>query len=188
MTLDEKLEQFYQAAIESATNQNLQIIEEYKKSLQVIYDNYKNEVLKKIENAYQEESERLLREKNRELSKEAVKLKQKVSEKTSELIGKLFQEVLKKLTEFKSTPEYFDLLCKQIREAFEFAGGNSMTIYLTSADSNLKSSLETALNTTLTVSTEEFVGGIKAFIQDKNILIDNSFASRIEELKSKFSL
>jgi V/A-type H+-transporting ATPase subunit E len=34
MTLDEKLDHFYSSVIESATRQNIEIVEEYKKTLQ----------------------------------------------------------------------------------------------------------------------------------------------------------
>ena len=38
MTLDEKLEQFYNATIESATTRNIEIVEEYKQNLDKMFD------------------------------------------------------------------------------------------------------------------------------------------------------
>ncbi len=187
MTLDEKLEQFYHAAIESATSQNVQIIEEYQKSLQTIYEDYKNEALRKADITYRAESEKLLREKNRELSAEAIKLKRKISEKSAELKEKLFKEVSDKLTEFMATPEYYNLLLNQIKEAREFARGDDITIYINPSDTNLKASLEAETKITLNISTENFFGGTKAIIHAKNILIDNSFITKLEEIKSTFS-
>ncbi|MGB8451102.1 MAG: V-type ATP synthase subunit E [Anaerocolumna sp.] len=187
MTMDEKLEQFYHAAIESATSQNVQIIEEYQKSLRDIYEEHKNEAVRQAESLCRAESEKLLRGKNRELSAEAIKLKRKISEKSEELTEKLFKGISDRLTEYMSTPEYYKLLLKQIRESVEFAKGEAMTIYINPTDSNVKTSLEAETNTVLTVSTRNFLGGTRAVIHDKNILIDNSFITKLEEIKSTFS-
>lgn len=188
MTLDEKLEQFYNAAIESATSQNIQIIDEYQKSLQIIYDEHKIEAIRKAETTYRLEAEKLLREKNRQLSNEVILLKRKLSEKASELKTKLFEDVTNKLREFMKTPNYFDLLCNQIKEAKDFAGNETIIIYINPTDSDLLSTLEAATNTTLTLSTREFIGGTRAVIHNKNILIDNSFLTKLEESKNSITL
>jgi len=186
MTLDEKLDQFYTSAIESATNQNIQIVEDYKKSLQTVFEDHKNEALKKAEAAYQMEADKLMKDKNRKLSAEAIKLKRKINDKSEELTDKLFQEVKEKLIEFKSTKDYYNLLCKQIKEAMEFARGDNLTIYIDPSDGNLKTSLETDTQSNLTISDRDFIGGIRAVIKEKNILIDHSFLSRLEELRNSF--
>lgn len=188
MTLDEKLEQFYNAAMESATSQNIQIIDEYQKSLQIIYDEHKIEALRKAETTYRLEAEKLLREKNRQLSNEVILLKRKLSERASELKVNLFEEVAEKLQEFMKTPEYFDLLCKQITDAKNFAGNEDITIYINPTDSILKVNLEANTKASLTISTRDFMGGTRAVIHDKNILIDNSFLTKLEESKNSITL
>ncbi len=188
MTLDEKLEQFYNAAIDSATSQNILIIDEYQKSLKAIYDDHKKDALRKAKIIYRMDSEKLLREKNRDLSGEAIKLKRKISEKSAELTEKLFQDVSDKLICFMATSEYFHILCRQITDAREFARGDEMTIYINPSDLQLKSSLEANTGAVLTISTRNFIGGTRAVIHDKNILIDNSFLAKLEEVKNNFVL
>lgn len=188
MTLDEKLEQFYNAAMESATSQNIQIIEEYQKSLQIIYDEHKIEALRKADTTYRLEAEKLLREKNRQLSTEVILLKRKLSEKSAELKEKLFEEVSEKLQEYMKTEAYFDLLVKQIKEAKSFAGNDDITIYINPTDASLKANLEANTNAVLTISDRDFIGGTRAVIHDKNILIDNSFLTRLEESKNSITL
>lgn len=188
MTLDEKLEQFYNAAMESATSQNIQIIDEYQKSLQIIYDEHKKEALRKAEITYRVESEKLVREKNRDLSNEAVQIKRKTSERNAELTDKLFEEVAVKLQEYMATSTYFDLLCSQIKTAKKFALDEEIAIYINATDTNLKTSLEANTGAVLTISNRDFIGGTRAVIQDKNILIDNSFLTKLDEAKSTFTL
>jgi V/A-type H+/Na+-transporting ATPase subunit E len=188
MTLDEKLELFYNAAMENATNQNIQIIDEYKKSLQVIYDDYKKEALRKAEINLKSESENLVREKNRTLSNESLKLKRTVSEKSAELTDKLFEDVKRKLYDYMKTSNYFDLLCSQIKHAKDFALGDEITLYINPSDENLKTSLESNTGVNLTISARDFIGGTRAVIHSKNILIDNSFFTKLEDLKNSFTL
>lgn len=188
MTLDEKLEQFYNSAMESATSQNIEIIEEYQKSLQQIYNEHKEEELRKADATYRAESEKLLREKNKEVASELITLKRKLSDRSYELKSKLFEDVSAKLQEFMKTSEYKELLARQIKAASDFAGKDKITIYINPTDASLKDSLEADTGATLTISDRDFIGGTRAVIQEKSILIDNSFLTRMEESKNKFAV
>ncbi len=188
MTLDEKLEQFYNSAMESATSQNIEIIKEYQKSLQQIFDEHKEELIRKSEATYRAESEKLMREKNKEVASEVINLKRKLSDRAFELRNQLFQDVSAKLQEYMKTSDYFDLLVKQIKAVKDFAGKDEVIIYINSTDSSLKPTLEASTGAALTVSDRDFIGGIRAVIQGKSILIDNSFLTRMEESKNKFAV
>lgn len=188
MTLDEKLDQFYTAAIDSATNQNIEIINDFKKSLQKIYDEHRENAVLKSEKSFQLESENLIREKNRTLSGENITIRRKISEKSAELINKLFEDVAVKLYDFMKTPEYTQLLTSQIVKAKEFANGEEMIIYINSSDESLKETLEAKTGAKLTISNRDFIGGTRAVMQEKNILIDNSFITRFKEAKNEFVL
>jgi V/A-type H+-transporting ATPase subunit E len=188
MTLDEKLEQFYNATIESATQQNLKITGDYKDSLAKILEDHKKDTLQKSEVTYQLESENLIREKNRTLSSASINIKRKLNEKSSQLIDALFLDVKKKLEEFMKTEEYTSLLIKQILKAKEFARNDEVIIYINSSDSYLKEMLEQKTKVTLTISASDFIGGTRSVIHEKNILIDHSFSSKILEVKESFTL
>jgi vacuolar-type H+-ATPase subunit E/Vma4 len=187
MTLDEKIELFSKAVIDSATKQNIEIVHQYKESLQKQYDEHKENALRKAEAAYLAESENLVREKNRTLSSDSINIKRKISEKSSELIDKLFQDLALKLKEYMKTPEYFDLLTNQISKAKIFAREDEIIIYINPSDEGLKQLLEENTGVKLTVSTRDFVGGNRAVIHSKNILIDNSILTKLSEAKNSFS-
>ncbi|MDF2474224.1 MAG: hypothetical protein K0R21_2006 [Anaerocolumna sp.] len=188
MTLDEKLDQFYTAAIDSATNQNIEIISEFKKSLQKIYDEHKENAVLKAEKSFRLESENLVREKNKTLSGETITIKRKINEKSAELTNKLFEDVAVKLYDYMKAPEYTHLLTAQIIKAKEFAKGEDMIIYINPSDENLKETLEEKTGATLTISNRDFIGGTRAVMQEKNILIDNSFITKFKEAKNEFVL
>lgn len=188
MTLDEKLDIFYNSAIKSATEQSDQIIEEYKESLKKIEEEHKAEIQRKAHNTLQIESDHLVREKNKQLSTMALDIRRNITEKIDELKEDLFDDVEKKLADFMKTPDYTALLTKQIKEAMNFAKGNQITIYINPSDKKKKEALEKTTGAVLTISTIDFMGGIRAVIHDKNILIDHSFQNSLTEQKEIFSL
>jgi vacuolar-type H+-ATPase subunit E/Vma4 len=84
------------------------------------------------------------------------------------------------------TYDKIDLLSKQIMEANVFARGEEIIIYINPSDESLKASLESKTGFTLTISATDFIGGTKAVIKTKNILIDNSFLTKLTEAKDDF--
>ena len=61
-----------------------------------------------------------------------------------------------------------------------------MVIYINPSDEGRRSDLENAVGTRLTVSAEDFMGGIRAVIRGRNILIDNSFKTALRNEYDKF--
>ncbi len=80
-----------------------------------------------------------------------------------------------KFSSFISTSEYETYLCRKIKEALDFAENDEIQIYLSSSDKSKANDLAQKTGTPLQVSKEDFIGGIRAEIPHKNILIDNSF-------------
>ncbi len=188
MTLDEKLDHFYSSVIDSATKQNIEIVEEYKKTLQKNYEERKDAALRKAEANFRMASDHIIRERNRRLSAEAMEIRRKVLEKTAEISDRVFAEVKQKLTEFMNTLEYDDLLCTQIKNAIGFAQGDIITVYINPSDEKKIKTLEEKTGISLTVSDRDFIGGTRAVIPSRSILIDNSFLTKLEEAKSSFTL
>ena len=188
MTLDEKLEHFYSSVIDSATKQNIEIVEEYKKILQKNFDERKEAALRKADANYRMASDNIIRERNRKLSAETMEIRRKVLEKTAEISDRIFTDVRKKMDDYMKTSEYEELLCVQIKNANSFAQGDLITIYINPTDAEKISKLEEKTGVSLTVSNRDFIGGTRAVIPSRSILIDNSFLTKLEEAKSSFTL
>ena len=188
MTLDEKLEHFYSSVIDSATKQNIEIVEDYKKTLQKNYDERKEAAMRKAEANYRVATDHITRERNRRISAEALETRRKVLEKTAEYSDLIFQDVRRKLDQFMTTPAYTDLLCAWITSARDFANGDALTIYINPSDADKMSMLEAKTGMTLTISNRDFIGGIRAVIPSNNILIDHSFLTKLDEEKSNITL
>ena len=66
------------------------------------------------------------------------------------------------------------------------AGEDALVVYLDPADQNRIPELAARFGFAPVVSREAFMGGMRAVIRSKNILIDNSFATLLREAKEEF--
>ena len=134
------------------------------------------------------ETDRLVRENNKQFSEEQIEIKRTLSKKQDELKEKLFVEVKDLLANFAETREYHQMLVKQLREAREFAGGDEVILYIDPSDAQKKYSIESEVGAPVTVSEYSFMGGTRAVLPGRNILIDNSFESKLAGAKESFQL
>ena len=186
MTIDEKLQHFYEVSLDEAREDTARAIQDHKDYLQKVLEEHKQSRIQTAEAEVKAETEHVRREVNKALSSEQITLKRNWSLKQNELKETLFAEVKNRVQQFTATPEYQDYLCRRIREAKDFAEDDEILIFLSSNDKELLDSLTARTGCPLQVSSENFLGGIRAEIPAKNILIDNSFLSAYEKLKKEF--
>ena len=175
MTIDEKLQHFYEVSLEEAREDAAQAIQEHKRLLSEKLEEHRQLSRQNAEAEVKAETEHVRREVNKALSAEQITLKRDWSKKQEELKETLFAEVKTKVQQFITTAEYDEYLCRRINEAVKFAGDDEIQIYLSKEDEPRLKSLTVKTGFPLKLSDESFIGGIKAIIPEKNILIDNSF-------------
>ena len=187
MTTEEKLQHFYEVSIESAKEEASKAISEYKASLEENLEKHKKEKQAASENQFNIESENAAREINKALSSEHLHIKRRLSKKQQELQEKLFDEVEEMLQTFLATPQYEDWLEEKIKKALEAAGEDQAEIYLSSGDQTLAEEMEKRTGIRPLISQTSFIGGIRAVIPDKNILIDYTLLTMLENEKENFN-
>lgn len=186
MTIEEKLQHFYDSSVEEAYQEAAQMIEEHKKNLNEMLSEHKRSRRQSAEAEVKAESENARREVNKALSAQQLMIKRNWTKKQNELKDRLFAEVQNLLEDFVKTPEYDSYLCRKIKEAQDFAGEDELHIYLTPSDSSRLETLSLKTGAALRLADEEFIGGIRAIIPGKNILIDNSFREAFLACKKEF--
>lgn len=187
MNLNEKLQNFYSSVIDNATAQGTDIIEEYKISLEKTYDERRQAALKKARDTYRMEHDAIIREKNRRLSHLTIDLKRRVIEHTSDFTDKIFEEVKERLIAYMESGAYKNYLKARILEAYEFARGDDIIIYINPSDEALKPILEEETGLDITISNRDFFGGMRAVIPSRTILIDHSFVTKLSEARDSFN-
>nr|WP_303243158.1 V-type ATP synthase subunit E [uncultured Blautia sp.] len=186
MTIDEKLSHFYDVTIEDAQAKAAGILEEHRKALAQMTEKHKADSQENAQVQIKAETANARREINKALSAEQLTIKRDWTKKQNELKEKLFAEVKTQLENFRNTPDYPAYLESKIKEALDFAEQDKINIYISPEDSALLPDLVERTKTFITVSAEDFLGGIKATIPHKNILIDHSFAGNFQAVYKEF--
>ncbi len=188
MEIKEKLELFNEAVLEIASAQSEAILEEYKKSYQESLDAYEKKKMREQETSERIAEAKIQKEWNRKVSEQAMLQKKRYHEIAEQKKKILFAEAEEKLKEYQKTEEYKEYLTEKILEAKKFARKEQVIIYLNPTDEEWKMELEQKTGCELTISHLDFEGGIRAVIRSKNVLIDESFSTRLEQVREEYSL
>ena len=176
MTIDEKLSHFYDITVEEAHEKAAAILDEHKAALEKMAEEHKTLSEENAQTQIKAETASARREINKALSAEQLTIKRDWTRKQNELKEKIFSEVKGLLESFTKTPEYENYLTAKIKEALDFAGNDEITIYLS----------QHTTGTAIQLAKDSFLGGIRATIPQKNILIDHSFAGNFEAAYKEF--
>lgn len=188
MTTEEKLQHFTMYAMEEAREKSDAVIREYEGALEKIFREHKEAKRRQEDLEIKAETDRLVRENNKRFSEAQIEIKRNLSKKQEELKEKLFVEAKDMLARFAETREYHHLLVKQLKNAREFAGGDEIILYIDPSDAQIQYSIEAEVGAPVTVSTYSFLGGTRAVLPARNILIDNSFETKLAEARESFQL
>lgn len=187
MTTEEKLQHFYEVSMDTAREEATKVLDEYKAALETEMERHKQEKQAASESQFKIDSDNAAREINKALSAEHLHIKRKLSKKQQKLKESIFAEVEKLLDDFSKKPEYTDWLEDKIKQSLEIAQNDSVQIYLTAKDSAKAEELTKRTGITPLISETDFLGGIRAVIPEKNILIDNTFLTAFENEKERFN-
>lgn len=187
MTTEEKLQHFYEVSMDTAREEATKVLDEYKAALETEMERHKQEKQAASESQFKIDSDNAAREINKALSAEHLHIKRKLSKKQQKLKESIFAEVEELLDDFSKKPEYMDWLENKIKQSLEIAENDSVQIYLTAKDSAKAEELTKRTGITPLISETDFLGGIRAVIPEKNILIDNTFLTAFENEKERFN-
>lgn len=187
MTTEEKLKHFYAVSMDSAREEARKALSEYRENLEKEFQEHKALKQEAAQHQFKIESENAARQINKALSTEHLHIKREISKKQQELREKLFGEVREMLEAFTRTEAYVQWNADQIREALKIAGTDQVQIYLTPSDEPLLERLSKETGAALLISDTPFLGGIRAVIPGKNILIDNTLLTLFEAEKENFN-
>ena len=187
MTTEEKLQHFYEVSMDTAREEATKVLDEYKAALETEMERHKQEKQAASESQFKINSDNAAREINKALSAEHLHIKRKLSKKQQKLKESIFAEVEELLDDFSKKPEYTDWLEDKIKQSLEIAENDSVQIYLTAKDSAKAEELTKRTGITPLISETDFLGGIRAVIPEKNILIDNTFLTAFENEKERFN-
>lgn len=187
LTLEEKISHLKDAAMEEARAEANAIMKQHEDALAGVFEQHRAEDIRQSETRVKTERVHANQQLNMAMSKAQLELKRELSKTQNELKKALFQEVEALVQEYMKTEDYKRLLVEYIRKAAKFADGAAIKIYINPTDADKKEYLEEYTGMMLTVSKEDFIGGVRAVIRERNILIDHAFKGALENEYQKFS-
>lgn len=186
MTLEEKIEHLKTTSMEQARAEGNVIIDTHRTALEKVLEDHKAEAVRQAETRVKAETTNAKLALNQAAAKSQLEIKRRQGKIQQELKDKVFQEATELTLSYMKTEAYDAFLVKCIRHALQFAGNERITIYINPSDEQKLTALEEHTGAHLTVSNEDFMGGIRAVIRSRNILIDNSFKTQLKEQYDKF--
>ena len=187
MEIKEKLEVFHEAVLQTASAESEALLEEYKKNYQESLEEYEKKKQQEQETGERIAEAKIRKEVNKQISEHALELKRTYHLEAEKKKAILFERVEEKLKEYQRTEAYKEYLERAVSRAKKFAKEEKITIYLNESDARWRDELEQKTGCKLMISQIDFIGGIRAVIRSKNILIDESFSTRLAQEKEKYS-
>ena len=186
LTLEEKITHLKTTSMEQARAEGNAIIDSHREALDKVFEDHKAEALRQSETRIKAETTNAKLALNQALAKSQLEIKRKQGKIQQELKDKIFEEAQDLIHAFMKTEAYDDFLIRCIRSAVRFAGTDPVTVYINLSDEKKKTALEDATQVHLSVSAEDFIGGVRSVIRSRNILIDNSFQTQLKDQYDKF--
>ena len=186
MTIEEKLKHFQDICMEDARERSNKMLDEYMTALEKTFEEHKADAKKNADLEVKLETEKLERETNKRLSIEQLDLRREAGRRQDELKDKLFVELKDKLANFMETEEYEKFLEDQVKAVKELAGDEAFVVYMDPSDGEKARRVSLYMGVAIRISDYSFLGGIRAVIPGRHILVDNSFQTRLEEARHNF--
>lgn len=179
MKIEEKLNHFTSITLDNTREKCNKELEEHKNKLEEHFEKHKEEALKNARLEEQIEINGIKRHYSKEFTTEQLHIRRKINLKQIELQDKLFKEVADLFNIYFQGENYKKLLIKLIKDAKEVAKEEEILVYIDKNDIELKDELEKETGVKIYDDGRSFMGGIVAEIPSKNILIDDSFETKI---------
>lgn len=187
MTSEEKLKHFEVSVIGRANELSQETLRQYQETLEREDEEYKTAQDQQALLRIKTEIGRLKRDCNTALAREQLDIRRQVTRRSQELTEALFEEVRKMLEVYRAADAYRQLLEQQVKDICRIAGTRSREIYLSPSDAAYKEELERSAGTKLLLAEKEFLGGVRGYVDNRRILVDYSFDTKLEHLKEEFT-
>lgn len=188
MTTEEKLSSFETTCLDDAREKLSRALADYRNGLESALKEHEQRAMWRANSRVKSEEEKIIREYRKQTAENEISLRREVSRKQEELKDMLFTELKNRLADFMSTESYVYWLNQCVKEAIEVAAGEAVTIYFDPSDTDKIPRIAMRNSADIVVSRYSFGGGMRAKIPTRNILIDRSFDSLVEEMRSKYNI
>ena len=189
MNLDDKLKQFLDVTSGDARAKSANEVSEYKEKMAKSFEEYKKTAEEKASSQHEVTVATALRENSTKVTKHIADKRKELQDRQAELKSELIGQVRDMLIDFKKTDEYSAYLIECVKKAGNIAGDSQFTVFIDKSDEayleTVRAFAKENTKAEVYISEELFVGGIRADIPVRNIILDESFATKLSEEEQK---
>ena len=186
MNLDEKIVHIQEAAMNEARSKANAIISQHREALEKLFDEHKRDAERQSEIRIKSGTLSARTRLNKAMADVQINIKREEGKCQNALKAQLFEEVEALMDAYMKTDAYADYLAECITKSASYAKHDEITIFINASDAHLKDMLEEKTGMALTISEMDFTGGVRAVVKARNILIDHSFKTALEEERRNF--
>jgi len=183
MKIEEKLAYFSKMANEEAERERARIMADIDKRMNDYVENVTEDAQKKTSARLRMDAAKIEQAKNKEINLASTDSKKAILNVRGRLLDELFEGATGKIEEYTHTGEYTERLIKDIGELA--ARYRNVKVYLMERDFSLSGKLPG--NCECVCVKDDFIGGFKLLIPDKNAIEDNSYLARLKDVREGFN-
>ncbi|AMC01140.1 V-type ATP synthase subunit E [Aerococcus viridans] len=190
MDLEDKFAYF-----ETQVNQQAQdIIDEqvnqYQATLQKDYDEFVKNTNQEFDAKFANAKKNMRKELNKNTSQSQIHLQRDLYLLEEKLRKTLFAEFNSAIQNYMQTDEYRNQLVVMINNLKDYAEKNreELVVYINHSDQGMIETLLEETNANIQISDREFLGGVRGVLKDRQVLIDYSFSTLLENVEDSFTI
>ena len=190
MDLEDKFAYF-----ETQVNKQVQdIIDEqvnqYRATLQKDYDEFVKNTNQEFDAKFENAKKDMRKELNKNISQSQIHLQRDLYLQEEKLKKTLFAEFNDALQNYMQTDEYRNQLVVMINNLKDYAEKNreELVVYINHSDQGMIETLLEETNANIQISDREFLGGVRGVLKARQVLIDYSFSTLLENVEDSFTI
>lgn len=186
MKLEEKMAYFKDQVTQQSQSEIDQQINQYRQTLEDDYQKFQEQTDETFAHRLVNEKEALRKENNKAISQIQINQQRELFLTEENMKLTLFQTFTKQIESYQKSEAYIEQLKKMLKNIQAYAGREKYDLYIDENDSHLRSQLESYASHPIIISDRPFMGGIRAVLRERQILVDYSFLTFLDRLKENF--
>ena len=180
----DSLVQFSAEVISAAEKNREEALSDLRKKETERLHNEERDIEKRKESSVRIECEKIKLEAEKEVSVLKNDLKKNILNRREEMFDEIFSKVKENIAEYRKSPQYIADMIQNIKKASGFMSGGEIICHMLLGDINAVK--EQISNISYVSASEEIVGGFILMNKEKNLYLDMTLSSKIEEQKKNF--
>ncbi|MDO4479243.1 MAG: V-type ATP synthase subunit E [Lachnospiraceae bacterium] len=186
MTTEEKLTLFYDAVTDKARRRAEALIRATKGEHAAILASRRTESDARKDVALKKDASHYAHRLNRENAQRSLDIRRQLADREKSLSDALFADVAARLEAFRRSDEYGAYLCRKAEEMKAFIDSDDAAYLLSAGDEAHLAAIRSICGPSVSIFENDFGGGLRAVSRARNLMVDNSFDTRLREEKEAF--